>query len=141
MRRSIIYFHSTIWNQFFSDLLRYFQDNENAQVFIICDNLTKDLYDKNIALGAEPVIIPDFDIKETWEDDPDQVEDLIRFIRSCEDACGRSMGRIVLTGERTIGRALSIGFYYWPQNSYQKAYTEDNSKPESYTLRDLCRTC
>ncbi|MDP6179397.1 MAG: hypothetical protein QGG48_05845, partial [Desulfatiglandales bacterium] len=92
MNQKILYFHTTIWLNFFSDLLEHYQRESNSKVAIICDTLTKDAYRQNFDLGAEQIGIPDFQKKMDGENDEVQVRRVREIIKECENVSGKSIG-------------------------------------------------
>ncbi len=51
------------------------------------------------------------------------------LISECEHVSGVSVNRIVLAGERDIGRAFGFSSYLWPDNAGGKASLRDNEVP------------
>ncbi len=60
--------------------------------------------------------VPNFNDRQAWEDDPKRVAEIDAFIAECEQATGISAGRILLAGERDLGRGYSRPIYYWFHN-------------------------
>lgn len=127
--KKILYFHSSIWNEFFRDLLYFYQKEHNCEVAIVSNYESKNIYKKNLDAGAEHILIP------AWKDycsnnqnscKYNEVHDYIRF---CENKTKKAISRIVLASERDIGRAFSIGYYYWPKNELQKYSLGKNDNP------------
>ena len=73
--------------------------------------------------------VPDFGVPQDWEKDADRVAAIDAFIAECEQATGISAGRIVLAGERDIGRGFSKPIYYWFHNRIARNVMRDNAEP------------
>jgi hypothetical protein len=73
--------------------------------------------------------VPDFSVAQPWEDDPEAVARIDAMIRQCESVSGISASRIVLAGERDLGRGFSKTTYYWFLNRIARKTLADNSEP------------
>ncbi|MBW2064575.1 MAG: hypothetical protein JRJ03_06530 [Deltaproteobacteria bacterium] len=123
----ILYFHTTIWHSFFSDLLLLLQHRHDADVSILCPRFFWNSYSQNVEAGARMIPWPDLTDGKSFQDYP---LDVIRpVITACERAMGRSANRIILAAERDIGQGFSKGFFYWPKNPVRSFCAEDNLRP------------
>jgi len=136
----ILYYHTTIWNPFFSDLLFYYQKKRGCRVGIICGALDTPLYAKNFEAGASHYLMPDLEQRQSWEDDSREEERLSALVRDCEKSSGKSISRMVLAAERSFGRAYAAGAYYWPRSSIHGACRENNLLPQRMVLRAFSAT-
>jgi len=134
MPHRILYFGTSIWREFFSDLLFHYQENYDSKVAILCNILEKATYSKNFSSGAEHFSPPNFESMMEWEKEPGKVNRLRRLVNECEYSAGKSIGRIILANERNIGRAFSKGLYHWPSSRIQRFCLNDNRIPERIVL-------
>src|ERR1051326_8499226 len=63
------------------------------------------------------------------------VSEIDEFIGECERASGIPAGRIVLAGERDIGRGYSQNLFFWFSNKGSRRALEDNTTPFAYVRR------
>jgi len=75
------------------------------------------------------VATPDFTQRQSWEDERGVCEELDAFISSCEQASGTSASRIILAGEREIGRGFSRPIYHWFETKMARMVLADNTEP------------
>ncbi|MEX0803106.1 MAG: hypothetical protein WD688_07305 [Candidatus Binatia bacterium] len=99
------------------------------EVHVVCRDFERRLW--RDAAPDEKLLhaLPDFGKQQAWEDDPAQVAEIDAFIGECERTSRLSAGRILLTGERDIGRGFSQGFYYWFSNTLSRSALRDNTEP------------
>ncbi|MGD9921902.1 MAG: hypothetical protein AB7V13_10695 [Pseudorhodoplanes sp.] len=67
--------------------------------------------------------------RQPWEDDPAQVAELDALIRDCEMASGVSAGRILLAGERDLGRGFSKLHFEAQPNAISRRVATDVAEP------------
>lgn len=79
--------------------------------------------------------VPDFNQRQAFEQDAAASSDLDIFIGECEKAAGISAGRIMLAGEREIGRGYSEPIYYWFKTPMSRKVLADNSEPTRIVRR------
>ena len=123
MSNSIVFFHSSIWADFFSDLLLKYQTDRQSDVAIVCNESDKYLYERNFNNGAKHYCIPDLEQIGLAIHDENRDSKVAKLIRACENAATKSVSRISLCGERNIGAGFSSGFYYWPQGRLRNHHT------------------
>lgn len=126
--RKVLFFVSAMFQDIFSNVLKYGQEAKGWDVGIICADASKKSFSENFKLGARHYLIPDF-YKETINRNNNE-ERLRQTIKECENATGLSINRIILAGEREIGRAYSKEFYFWPSTELQKSCLSNNTYPE-----------
>jgi len=126
--KRVLFFSSAMWVHLFKELLEYSQENKEYHVGIICSNASVKNYSKTFKLGAKHYPIPDFYKENAFVDSNEK--ELLQIIKECEIATGLSVNRIILAGERDIGRAYSKEFYFWPSTRIQKYCLSNNTYPE-----------
>ncbi len=135
----ILYFHTTIWSDFFSKLLLHYQ-KKGCQVAIVCKVLDADIYKRNFVAGAVHYVLPDLEARQPWEDDREAEKRLLILVHQCETSCLRAISRTILSAERSFGRAYSARSYYWPRNSLHGVCRRDNLLPHRMALRAFAST-
>ena len=75
------------------------------------------------------IATPDFVRAQPWENSQSACEKLDSFILSCERASGISAGRMILAGERDLGRGLSWTNFYWFHDETARRALKDNNEP------------
>ena len=126
--KKVLSFTSALWVNLFKEILEYGQENKEYHVGIICSNASVKNYSNTFKLGAKHYLIPNFYKESTGKDNNEK--ELLQIIKECEIATGLSINRIILAGERDIGRAYSKEFYFWPSTKIQKYCLSNNTYPE-----------
>lgn len=72
---------------------------------------------------------PDITRPAAWEADPDEVARIRALVRECERIAKLPVNRIVLAGERVVGRGYGREFYYWPEREFARRVMADNGEP------------
>ena len=126
--KRVLFLTSSLWLHLFKELLEYGQENKEYHVGIICSNASVKNYSKTFSLGAKHYLIPDFYKENAFADSNEK--ELLQIIKECEIATGLSVNRIILAGDRDIGRAYSKEFYFWPSTRIQKNCLSNNTYPE-----------
>lgn len=83
------------------------------------------------------IILPNWLEKQPWEDEPYEVEKIIHIMRESERITKIPVNRILLSNERSIGRAYSKRNYYWPENKLARCALKNNEVPESVLMRSF----
>jgi hypothetical protein len=73
--------------------------------------------------------IPDFTKVQAWESDQAACDRLDDFISSCERHSAVSAGRLLLGGERDLGRGFSWANFYWFHDETARQAMADNTAP------------
>jgi hypothetical protein len=131
----ILFFHSTMWAAFFSDLLAAYQAQRRAEVVIVCGREDAGLYGQNVRLGAVLAHPPDMTRRLPFEADSTRIGEVLDLVARCELAAGRPASRIILTAERDHGRGFARGLYYWPRNRLNVYCGRDNRRPQLVLAR------
>ena len=132
--KKVLSFTSALWVNLFKEILEYGQENKEYHVGIICSNASVKNYSNTFKLGAKHYLIPNFYKESTGKDNNEK--ELLQIIKECEIATGLSINRIILAGERDIGRAYSKEFYFWPSTKIQKYCLSNNTYPEKVVFNN-----
>lgn len=71
----------------------------------------------------------DFALAASWEADQAVLDDLDAFISSCERTSGISASRMILAGERDLGRGFSLANFHWFHDEIARRVLADNTEP------------
>lgn len=116
----ILFFHSHVWRDFYRNLLLQLLRQSHCAVAIVAPDSERYHYRKCITSGAEFHHFPDISRPCCWEKNTQELRRIDGLIAGCEKATGRSANRILLGGERDLGRGFSSDFFYWPKSQLQK---------------------
>jgi hypothetical protein len=114
---------------YFSSLLRMARKQNGWRIHIPCSPSAEKTWSGIVGPEGGVYTVPDFTVPASWEQDAVAVEELDRFVASCEGSTGISAGRIILAGERDLGRGFSESTYYWPHNRIARRVLADTSEP------------
>jgi hypothetical protein len=115
--------------EYFQSLLAAGRADQNWNNHIVCPDVERQVWRDAIRDRGAFHSLPEFSERLTWEADPAQVAQIDALIAECERASGVSAARIVLAGERDIGRGFAGSFYYWFQNRMARRSLADNTEP------------
>jgi hypothetical protein len=110
---------------YFMELLRRARKDHGWSVFVPCPPDAQKLWAPVVGESG-PIAIPDFLQPTNVDSDAAARDDIDAFIAACEKASGISAGRIVLAGERDLGRGFARPIYHWFHNAIAKATLADN---------------
>ena len=101
----------------------------NWTIDIVCPPISEQVWRKVGGTNANFALVPDFNNAAAWENDASAVADIDSFVADCERVSGVPAARVILAGERDIGRGLSIRNYYWFHNKTARRVLSDNTMP------------
>ena len=113
---------------YFQTLLAAARTDLNWQIDVVCTDSERRVWRDAVNSDAFHSL-PEFSERQAWEDDPGRVAEIDSLIGECERASGVSAARIILTGERDIGRGFSRSYYYWFHNKIARRVLADNNEP------------
>ena len=89
------------------------------------------------AIGGEGgcLALPDFDASADWEQDAAKASEIDAFIAACERTSSVSASRIILAGERELGRGFSVPIFYWFHDRTARRVLVDNTEPDRIVRR------
>jgi hypothetical protein len=114
---------------YFSSLLEKGHRELGWTVTVVGPQGTERVWSKVTGGGGGFIAMPDFNEKQPFEQDAAASAALDQFIESCERATRVSASRIILAGERDIGRAFSRPVFYWFHDKTARHALADNSEP------------
>jgi hypothetical protein len=79
--------------------------------------------------------LPELSCLHAWESDPVESARIGKLVRDCEKISHLPMNRIVLAGERVIGRGYGREFYYWTDRDLTRRVLVDNEEPGRVVAR------
>jgi hypothetical protein len=107
----------------------------NWTIDIVCPPISEKVWRKGGGTNANFALVPDFNNAAAWENDASAVAEIDNFIANCERVSGIPAARVILAGERDIGRGLSIRSYYWFHNKTARRVLSDNTMPFLFVRR------
>lgn len=111
---------------YFRSLLRYAREGRDWQIQVVCAPGSEPTWRDSVGAQAPMSIVPDFTSPASWEADSAAVDEIDEFIRTCETAAGIPAGRIILAGERDLGRGFSLPIYNWFHTRMARMTLADN---------------
>ncbi len=125
---------------YFHSLLAAARDGAGWTISVVCPEPTRSVWRDVVAGDGETggegfFFVPNFNDRQPWEDDPKRIAAIDAFIAQCEQATGISAGRILLAGERDLGRGFSRPLYYWFHNRMARRVLADNTEPSRILRR------
>lgn len=132
MLKHVLIMHSRPWRYQLRDIAQAYLD-KGCKVSIFVPDTDQHNYRKCITNGAKVILHPDFFSAKRTLNTKDR-QKLFELARSCEKATGRSIGRIIHTGERDVARAYTEQDYYWPGMSLHGRVSKNVQLPEDIVL-------
>lgn len=114
---------------YFSSLLEKAHRELDWTVTVIGPQGTEAVWSKVTDHGGGFIRTPGFNEPQPFESDPAASADLDAFIAACERKTGISASRIILAGERDIGRGYSRPVFYWFHDKTARRALADNAEP------------
>jgi hypothetical protein len=131
----VLFATHTLRHQYLRSFVEYAQRQAGWRIGIISDKQWSGFF-----AGLENVVeaffpLPDAVEEAPWESDAGALARLRSRIAACERATGTPLNRIVLTGERRLGRAYGREFYHWAATTESRLALRDNRLPERMVMR------
>ncbi len=120
---------------YFQSFLTAARAREGWDIRVVCPEPARLLWREVVTGNDEFCDVPDFNLRQDWENDPVRVAAIDALIAACEQASGVSAGRVVLSGERDLGRGYSRPIYYWFDNRMARSVLADNTEPSRILRR------
>jgi hypothetical protein len=120
---------------YFEGLLAAARRDHQWAINIVCPPISVESWRRAVDPRTGFTLVPDFNKAAPWEQDPAAIDEIDNFIGECERASGVPAGRILLAGERDIGRGFSEPSFYWFSNKASRRALADNTTPFVYVRR------
>lgn len=114
---------------YFSSLLEKAHRELGWTVTVVGPAGTESVWSKVTDDGGAFIRTPDFNEPMPFEKDDAAAAALDQFITACERRTGVSASRIILAGERDIGRGFSRPVFYWFHDKTTRRALADTSEP------------
>lgn len=114
---------------YFQSFLAAARIREGWDIRVVTPEPSRRLWRDVVSGDDKFFLVPDFNVRQNFEDDPERVAEIDALIAACEQASGVSAGRVVLAGERDLGRGYSWPIYYWFHNRMARSVLADNTEP------------
>lgn len=125
----ILYLPHNSRQEYFLNFFRRARKMANWRVGVVAQYDSRKNYLGIVDLENDYFSMPDFFRKMHWETDSAERDRLSELIGRCEKLTGISVNRILLAGERDIGRGFSSEAYRWPLNKIGKSVLSNNEFP------------
>ncbi|MGF1610067.1 MAG: hypothetical protein ACFCUQ_11765 [Kiloniellales bacterium] len=133
--RRVLFLTHNQRHDYLKDLVAHAQRSERWRLGILSQYDMPSYYADLDFAPEDLFVLPDLGRPADWERDPDQSERVWPMIATCERQTGVPIHRIVLAGERTMGRGYARRFYHWPATAILKRALRDNSEPARMAAR------
>lgn len=120
---------------YFRSLLEAASLRHQWRIHVVCEPSVVRDWSPVICSAGACIEVPDFLAEQPWEQDAQGVAELDSFIAACERSARTSAGRILVTGERDLGRGFSLSTYHWFHNEIAKTVLADNLQPFTVVRR------
>jgi len=111
---------------YFMEMISGARKDHGWTVFVPCPADAKAIWSRVIG-DAGTIRTPDFLRPTIVDSDTAARDDIDAFIAACETQSRVSAGRIILAGERDLGRGFARPAYHWFHNATAKAVLADNA--------------
>lgn len=120
---------------YFSHLLRSAKETLEWENHVVGPQAHQKVWHDSMGERGRYFRTPDFIARQPWEDDAAASANIDAFIAACEKATGISAGRIILAGERELGRGYSEPIYFWFKTPLTRRMLADNAEPTRIVRR------
>lgn len=120
---------------FFQSFLRTARQAHDWQIRVVCVPAAEAGWKSIVGPGSDTVALPDFNPAADWEKDSAATREIDDFIAACETTSGVSAGRILLAGERELGRGFSRSIFHWFHTKTARMALADNTEPSRILRR------
>jgi hypothetical protein len=120
---------------YFQSLLRAALEAHGWSISVLCPPGGDQVWTDAIGARGRCIELPDFAVGANWERDASDAAEIRNFVTACERASGVSVGRVILAGERDIGRGFSWTNFYWFHDRMARRVLADNTEPERVVTR------
>lgn len=133
--RKLLFLPQNMRAAFFLGLLAEIKKTKGWQISVVCTEDSRRNYRDLVTSEKNLHFISEFEHTEPWERDAAAVAEIDALIRACERESQRSSHRIILAGERDVGRAFGLGSYDYPGSGLASKAVRDNTYPEAVLRR------
>ncbi len=109
----------------FKKVYRYCKNELGHEIYAVASSKSIKPYSEFIDSPDQLIVMPEVLEKGAWEDDADVVKKIESLISASEKIVGVPANRLVLSNERTIGRAYSKSHYYWAERKLARLALRD----------------
>lgn len=120
---------------FFQSFLRTARQAHGWKAHVVCVPDAEAAWKNIVGPDGGTVALVDFNLTADWEKDAAATREIDDFIAACETASGVSSGRILLAGERELGRGFSRSVFHWFHTKTARMALADNTEPSRILRR------
>lgn len=126
---------------YFKALLQTARDRSGWQISVAAPSHEEKMWKGVVGERGAVIAVPDFLQVQPWESDVARIRTIDEFVTACEESCGTSTSRIILAGERDLGRGFSLPVFHWFHNATARAVLADNVEPARIVRRQFDYAC
>lgn len=113
--KKIIALSSADYFHIVKKIYKYCKLNLDSKIYPIVSAIDYKTYASFVDSSDNFILLPNYYETQSWENDPQQVEEIKNYISEFEKSVRIPVNRLLLANERDIGRAYSKDHYYWPE--------------------------
>ncbi len=126
MSKRVLFLPHTFRHEYFLGFIKHAVATRGWAFGVVCSMEAREGFSKAIASQGKLFFMPEFSVPASWEIDEAERARVGALISRCEKRTGISANRILLSGERDIGRAYSQEFYYWNEGRLTRRILNDS---------------
>ena len=120
---------------YFKDMLKASREQYDWRIHVVCPAGNQKVWGEATGAQGGCIAVPDFGRVDDRQNASNSDKELDTFITACERTSGVSVGRIILAGERDIGRGFSWTNFYWFHDRTARRVLADNTEPQRIVRR------
>jgi hypothetical protein len=133
----VLFLPHTFRHTYFYSFIKYAVREKGWRVAVVCPMQNRKAYVDAIGPHGKYFFTPDFGRHAEWEDSPVEMEKVHTLMEACEIKTGIGVNRILLAGDRDIGRAYSKEFFYWNESRMAKRVLTSPEKADRVLEREF----
>lgn len=135
MTYRVFFFAHSRRSTYLHSFLKAAKERAGWEFAVPCPENSRRVYQDTIAHAENLFFVPDFSRRAAWEDDALEHERIAALVTASENRSGMPVNRVVLAGERNIGRAFGRENYLWPSTRLSRAALRDPDAPAAIVRR------
>ena len=109
----VLFLPHSLRTDFFTGLIQRLREDEGWRFSIVADEQGRKFYSRFLISEDDYLGPPDFSRPTPVDSETEQQKKIEKLIEECERITGIPASRVLLTGERDIGRTFGKGHYYY----------------------------
>ena len=126
MVKRVLFLPHTFRHEYFHGFVRYAVEQAGWQIGVVCSEAARKSYIDAVGSERRFFFVPNFQAEARRDDTVENATQTVALIKECERTSGISVNRILLAGDRDLGRAYTKDMLYWAENRLaRKALSDD----------------